>query len=75
MGAPTSWRYETGVATLPEVYRTLRVPEAAGFFRKALAFAGPGFLGWIKALAWAVAFLIGGLNAWLLLQTVRDWLG
>jgi len=57
------------------VYRTLRVPEAAGFFRKALAFAGPGFLGWIKALAWAVAFLIGGLNAWLLLQTVRDWLG
>jgi len=30
--------------------------------------------GWIKALAWAVAFLIAGLNAWLLLQAVRDWL-
>jgi manganese transport protein len=30
---------------------------------------------WIKALAWAVAFLIAGLNAWLLLQTARDWLG
>jgi manganese transport protein len=30
---------------------------------------------WIKALAWAVAFLIAGLNAWLLLQIVRDWLG
>jgi len=39
-----AWRYEAGVSTLPEVYRTLRVPEAAGFFRKALAFAGPGFL-------------------------------
>src|SRR2546427_2411699 len=30
---------------------------------------------WVKALAWAVAFLIAGLNAWLLLETVRDWLG
>ena len=29
----------------------------------------------IKALAWAVAFLIAGLNAWLLLQTAREWLG
>ncbi len=32
-------------------------------------------LAWTKALAWAVAFLIAGLNAWLLLETVRDWLG
>ena len=32
-------------------------------------------LAWIKALAWAVAFLIASLNAWLLLETVRDWLG
>jgi manganese transport protein len=31
--------------------------------------------GGTRALAWAVAFLIAGLNAWLLLQTVRDWLG
>src|SRR5216683_3189828 len=31
--------------------------------------------GWIKALAWGVAFLIAGLNEWLLLQTVREWLG
>ena len=30
---------------------------------------------WVKALAWAVAFLIAVLNAWLLLETVRDWLG
>lgn len=29
---------------------------------------------WITALAWAVAFLIAGLNAWLLLETARDWL-
>ena len=30
---------------------------------------------WVKALAWAVAVLIAGLNAWLLLEVVRDWLG
>jgi manganese transport protein len=29
---------------------------------------------WLKALAYAVASLIAGLNVWLLFQTVRDWL-
>lgn len=28
-----------------------------------------------KLLAWTVAVLVAGLNAWLLLQTARDWLG
>jgi manganese transport protein len=27
--------------------------------------------GWLKALAYAVAFIIGGLNIWLLLQIFR----
>jgi len=31
------------------------------------AFANPG---WVKALAWVVAFVIAGLNAWLLYQVV-----
>src|SRR5258708_27525480 len=39
-----AWRYDVTVPTLPEVYRTLRVPEAAGLCRKTLAYAGPGFL-------------------------------
>ena len=30
--------------------------------------------GWLKVLAYAVAFVIATLNAWLLFQTVRDWL-
>jgi manganese transport protein len=30
--------------------------------------------GWLKILAWLVAILIGGLNAWLLIQTVLEWL-
>ena len=29
---------------------------------------------WVAALAWAVALLIASLNAWLLVQTVGDWL-
>ncbi|HEX3867945.1 MAG TPA: Nramp family divalent metal transporter, partial [Gemmatimonadaceae bacterium] len=28
---------------------------------------------WLKVLAWTTAFVIAGLNAWLLVQTVRDW--
>jgi manganese transport protein len=30
---------------------------------------------WLKACAWAVAGLIAALNAWLLVQTTRAWLG
>jgi manganese transport protein len=29
---------------------------------------------WLKLLAYAVAVLIAGLNAWLLVQAVRGWL-
>lgn len=29
---------------------------------------------WLKALAWLVALVIAGLNAWLLLQTLLGWL-
>ena len=29
---------------------------------------------WLSALAWAIAFVIAGLNFWLLFQVVRDWI-
>jgi manganese transport protein len=29
--------------------------------------------GWLKFLAYAVAVSIAALNAWLLVQTARDW--
>jgi manganese transport protein len=35
-------------------------------------FANPA---WLRAIAYVVAFLIASLNAWLLVQTLRDWLG
>jgi manganese transport protein len=39
--------------------------------RKMGEFATPP---WVTGLAWLVALVIGGLNAWLLVQTVRDWM-
>jgi manganese transport protein len=30
---------------------------------------------WLKSLAWAVALFIASLNGWLLVQTVREWMG
>lgn len=30
---------------------------------------------WRKILAWTIAIVIAGLNAWLLMQTLREWLG
>jgi manganese transport protein len=29
---------------------------------------------WLKSLAWIIAVIIGSLNAWLLIQTVRGWM-
>jgi manganese transport protein len=29
---------------------------------------------WLKALAWATALLIAGLNVWLLVQTLQKWM-
>nr|MCU0552201.1 divalent metal cation transporter [Leptolyngbya sp. Prado105] len=29
---------------------------------------------WLKIVAWAVAILIAGLNGWLLIQTVMNWM-
>ena len=68
-----TWRYEGGVSTLPEVYRTLRVPDAAGFFRKALAFAGPGFLvavGYMDPGNWATDLAAGSAYGYKLLSVI-----
>jgi manganese transport protein len=68
-----AWRYEPGVSTLPEVYRTLRVPEAAGFFRKALAFAGPGYLvavGYMDPGNWATDLAAGSAYGYHLLSVI-----
>jgi manganese transport protein len=40
----TAWRKPAGQVSLPEVHRSVVVPVTASFWRKLLAFSGPGFL-------------------------------
>jgi hypothetical protein len=38
------WRPRAGTVSLPEVHGSIPVPLTAGFWRKLLAFVGPGYL-------------------------------
>ena len=38
------WRRLPSALSLPEVHGSIPIPEGAGFWRKMLAFAGPGYL-------------------------------
>ena len=56
------WRRAAAEPSLPESYRSVRVPREAGFWRKAFAFAGPGYLvavGYMDPGNWATD-LAGG---------------
>ena len=56
------WARESEAASLPEANRTIAVPRDASFWRKCLAFAGPGFLvavGYMDPGNWATD-LAGG---------------
>jgi manganese transport protein len=59
---PSSWRSEKATPSLREVNRTIPVPQSFGFWRKMLAFSGPGFLiavGYMDPGNWATD-LAGG---------------
>src|SRR5713101_216577 len=58
----TAWRKPAGLVSLPEVHRSIVVPTTASFWRKLLAFSGPGFLvavGYMDPGNWATD-LAGG---------------
>src|SRR5262249_23335589 len=57
-----AWRRTGGQVSLPEVHRTIVVPRTASFWRKLMAFSGPGFLvavGYMDPGNWATD-LAGG---------------
>src|SRR5215472_17533800 len=57
-----AWRRTGGQVSLPEVHRTIPVPQTASFWRKLMAFSGPGFLvavGYMDPGNWATD-LAGG---------------
>ncbi len=61
-GRHPSWRLPLTSPSLPEVYRSLPVPQSAGFWRKMWAFAGPGFLvsvGYMDPGNWATDLAAG----------------
>ena len=61
--APSNgWRLPRATPSLPEVHRSVSVPKSLGFWRKLLAFSGPGYLvavGYMDPGNWATS-LAGG---------------
>ncbi|WP_373533893.1 Nramp family divalent metal transporter [Microcoleus sp.] len=61
------------IPSLPEVYRTIQVPERRGFWRKMLAYAGPGYLvavGYMDPGNWATDLAGGAQFGYLLLSVI-----
>ncbi len=67
------WRRTRETVSLPEVHRTVLVPTGATFWRKCLAFAGPGFLvavGYMDPGNWATDLAGGAKFGYSLLSVI-----
>src|SRR5246500_2761989 len=67
------WRRDSGQVSLPEVHRTIIVPRTASFWRKLMAFSGPGFLvavGYMDPGNWATDLAGGARFGYSLLAVV-----
>jgi manganese transport protein len=68
------WRYEVTSPSLPEINRSLAIPiSSSSFFRKLLAFAGPGFLvavGYMDPGNWATDLAGGSKYNYTLLSVI-----
>ncbi len=69
----SSWRIARSGHSLPEVHRTIPVAPGAGFWRKLLAFSGPGYLvavGYMDPGNWASDLAGGSQFGYTLLSVV-----
>jgi manganese transport protein len=69
----TAWKREVGEVSLPEVHRSIFVPGGTSFWRKLLAFAGPGFLvavGYMDPGNWATDLSGGAQFGYTLLSVI-----
>ncbi len=69
----SAWRREVAAVSLPEVHRSIMVPGKAPFWRKMLAFAGPGFLvavGYMDPGNWATDLAGGAQFGYTLLAVI-----
>jgi manganese transport protein len=68
-----TWRRRSGQVSLPEVHRSVVVPETASFWRKLIAFSGPGFLvavGYMDPGNWATDLAGGARFGYALLSVI-----
>jgi len=71
--AESAWRKPAGQASLSEVHRSVVVPVTASFWRKLLAFSGPGFLiavGYMDPGNWATDLQGGAQFGYTLLSVI-----
>jgi manganese transport protein len=67
------WRYPRTLPSLPESHHTIHVPQGLSFWRKALAFAGPGYMvavGYMDPGNWATDLAGGSRFGYMLLSVV-----
>jgi manganese transport protein len=72
-GLVTGWRTAGKRLSLPEVHGSIAVPHEAGFWRKMLAFAGPGYLvavGYMDPGNWATDLAGGARFGYTLLSVI-----
>jgi manganese transport protein len=70
---PANWRSENQTPSLREVNRTIPVPKSLGFWRKLLAFSGPGYLvavGYMDPGNWATDLAGGSAFGYTLLSVI-----
>ncbi len=69
----SAWRRDPTGPSLPESHRTIAVPAGAGFWRKLLAFSGPGFMvavGYMDPGNWATDLQGGAQFGYALLSVI-----
>src|SRR5213595_522847 len=72
-GTDAGWQRTADSPRLPESHRSITVPQNAGFWRKILAFAGPGFLvsvGYMDPGNWATDLAGGAKYGYTLLSVI-----
>jgi len=70
---PPGWRLPPGSVSLPEVHQSIEIPHGAGFWKKLLAFAGPGYLvavGYMDPGNWATDLAGGARYGYTLLSVI-----
>jgi manganese transport protein len=73
ISARRSWRLPARSPSLPEVHRTITIAANAGFWRKLLAFSGPGYLvavGYMDPGNWATDLAGGSKAGYTLLSVI-----